>query len=153
MMDRDRRTEELALSRRIAKAENERRKQAEEEARRQREDERRPLEQKISLLESRLSTLEAHVRSLSVRTKSEVSAEEQKEYCLKVRKSLLTDREALFVRGPWDPPEVWAVPLPTSYYAPDARNIYLCQRKGTYILSVCNGMKAKSGYVVLGVIS
>ena len=148
------RAKEDDLTHRIEIAAEDRRKLAEEEARRVREEERRPLAQRISYLENRLSTLESYVRSLAVKTKDEVAAEEQKESCLRVRKSLLTDREALFVRGPWNTPEVWAVPLPAGYYAPDASSTYVCQRRGTYTLHLCDVKDIESGrYVVLGVVT
>lgn len=148
------RAKEDDLTLRVEIAAEERRKRAEDEARLGREEERRPLEQRISALENRLYMLEAHVRSLAVKTQDEVAAEEQRESCLRVRNSLLTDRKALFVRGPWDTPEVWVVPLPTGYYDPDTSLTYLCQRVGTYTLHICNVKDIESRrYVVLGVVT
>lgn len=145
---------DIELVRRIEQEKEERRKREEEEARRQREAERRPLEQRVAFLEDRLYKLESHVRSLNVKTKAEVEAEELKQACLRVRKSLLTDRDALFVHGPWDPPEVWVVPIPETFYRPDASTTYLCQRRGTYTLHLREGGKdLEKGYVVLGVVT
>jgi len=144
---------DIELARRIEREKGERNKQGEEEARRQRDAERRPLEQRVAFLEDKLYKLESYVRSLNVKTKEEVEAEELKEACLRVRKSLLTDRDALFVRGPWDPPEVWVVPVPETFYLPDASTTYLCQEKGTYNLHLCVGKNADRGYVVLGVVT